>query len=151
MSEQIQLEITPDFDFKVGPNLTTINGNFKATSAGSDLWTWASGWPTGTFLIFGTTTSPVSGTTTTTNAQKFNGSAISISPAGTGTSYQVWYRGVRIGHLFISTTGGTAQWWMYQTSYSTSGPYFPTPTDTYPLEFKQGTAVSGTGWKGANY
>lgn len=144
-------EIDPDVDMKTGPSLTNITGNFRATSSGSDLWTWASGWPSGTWYMYGATTSPVSGTTTTTNAQKFNGSATSIAPTGSGTSYQIWYKGVRIGHVFVSATAGTSQWWMYQTSYTTSGPYYPTPTDSDPLKFVLGTAVTGTGWKGEDY
>ena len=147
-------EVPPDMDHKTGPSVTTTTGNFIAKKIGGvmkDVWSWPNGWPTGTWYIGGTTTNPVSDTNPLiTSAQQFTGSAGSISPSGSGTSYQIWYQSTRVGHVYVNTTGSTAQWWMYQTTYTTSGPYLPTPTDTAPLELILGTAVSGTGWKGTN-
>ncbi|MCA9526318.1 MAG: hypothetical protein KC549_08475 [Myxococcales bacterium] len=152
-NQPIVEEVPPDMDFKTGPTISSPTGNFtvrKEAGVWYDKWTWASGWPTGSWDMGGTTTSPVSGTTLKTRAQEFLGSATSISPSGSGTSYQIWYQSTRVGHVYVDASAKTAQWYMYQTTYTTTGPLLPTPTDTAPLSFVPGTAVSGTGWVGTD-
>jgi|JI10StandDraft_1071094.scaffolds.fasta_scaffold126175_2 hypothetical protein len=151
MFDPIVFELTPDVDFKVGPSLTTIVGNFRATTTGTDTWTWSTGW-LNNFSVFGSTTSPVSGTPTDTNAQKFTGSPFTTTPTGTGTLRQIMRGTVRVGYVFIDTATGQSQWWRANNTTAGSGLYFATPTDSSPLVFSlASSAVNGSYYKGINY
>lgn len=151
MFDPIVAELTPDVDFKVGPSLTTIVGNFRATITGIDIWTWSGGW-LNNFSMFGSTTSPVTGTPSVTNAQKFTEAATTVTPTGPGTCRQIMRGTIRVGYVFIDTATGQSQWWRSNNTTAGSGLYFAPPTDTSPLVFNiVSSAVSGSYFKGITY
>lgn len=165
----ISLEVTPDWEGHgiswTSSFSTPLNGIMYAGAIAyqgpSDVWFWNPTGSTPTQWYMGSTVSTPPGTSNTfmTPAQQFSGTATSVSPTkSTGQSgYAIYYypNGLTggatiVGYVAISAAQGTAQWWMFTSSY-TAPPYLPTPTNAKPLWFKLMTPPSGhTGWKGTN-
>ncbi|MEZ4466818.1 MAG: hypothetical protein R3F43_20820 [bacterium] len=139
-------------------SFSSITGTFWVTTVSGqgtfDVWSWdPNGTAPGSFYMGSEVTLPRSSVDFETNAQQFTGSHTSITPSNPSgnVGYKIEYQGMTIGYVTISPTSGTAQWWMYYTSYTMSGPYLPNPTNSKPLYFKQQSPTPpGQGWKGTD-
>lgn len=156
-------EVPPDYNGRIltyKAQITDVIGVFynDPPTAGKphvDRWSWYDGaTPPDQFFMWGPTTSPPSASNfLVTAAQYFTGSATNITPTvGTGgIGYQVKLGATVVGFGTFYPGAGTAQWWMYK--YSTFDTitgygYYPAPTNSQPLFFKQHTPSSGQGWVG---
>ena len=161
MGHHTSRELPPDYNgrgISQTSSFASVTGTFWVTAVTGqgtfDIWQWdPTGTAPGSFYMGSEVTLGQGSNTFSTPAQYFSGNATSITPTNPSGSvgYKIEYQGTLVGYVSVNASAGTAQWWMYHTSYTPSGPYLPNPTNSKPLFFKQHSPTgTGSGWKGVN-